>query len=120
MHLYQNAVRENQYFASGNENPNLTKVLGMDTLFPNTREEKTPQVQQMLLWPRDVNKLEKSPMLGRTEGRSRRGRQRMQWLDGITEPTDMSLSKLQEIVKDREAWNAVVHGVTKSQTQLSD
>ena len=71
------------------------------------------------LMPR-ADLLEKTLMLGKTEGRRRRGRQRMRWLDGITDSVDMNLSKLRKIVKEREAWRAAVHGVTKSQTQLSD
>ena len=67
-----------------------------------------------------ANSLEKTLMLGKIEGRMRRGQQRMSWLDGIIDSMDMSLSKLQKIVKDREAWPAVVHGVMKSWTGLYD
>ena len=65
---------------------------------------------------RRTDSLEKTLMLGKIEGRRRRGRQRMRWLDGITDSVDMSLNKLQDLVMDRETWRAVIHGVTKNQT----
>ena len=95
-------------------NPKGNQLYSLDGLMLKVKFQNFAHLMQR------TDSLEKTLMLGKIEGRRRRGRQRMRWSDGITDSMDMSLSKIREIVKDRETWHAAVHGVPKGQTRLSD